>query len=422
MNYKKTTLKNGLRIITIPAKGNPAVTVMVIAEAGSKYEKKSESGLSHFIEHMCFKGTPKRPSSSVVNKELDAMGAMSNAMTSEEYTGYYAKAEKKHWKKILDVISDIYLHPNFPKSDLEKERGVILQEISMYEDQPQDKVAVLFQHLLYGDTPVGRFIAGTKESVSKLKHKNFIDYHHRHYVAEGTIVIVSGDVSETEVKREVDRLFKDIKKTKKPGKVRVVEKQTKPALVVHKKKTDQTHMVLGVRAYKASDPREPVLALLSGVLGSGMSSRLWHTLREELGACYYVYSSFNDFTDHGYFYISTGIESKRAVEITKAILSECKKLTQELVTPEELQKAKDYLVGHMYLKLETTNALAMFYAGQEILRRRMKLPEKLEEEIRAVTAKDIKRVAQHIFQNKNLNLAVVGDVDDEAELKKALTF
>lgn len=422
MNFKKTTLPNGLRIITVPTKGNPAVTVMVMAEVGSKYETKAENGLSHFIEHMCFKGTKKRPSSTIVNKELDAMGAMSNAMTSEEYTGYYAKAEKKHWKKILDVLSDIYLHPVFPKNDLEKERGVILQEISMYEDQPQDKVAVLFQKLLYGDTPVGRWIAGTKESVSNMKYKNFIDYHSKHYVADGTIVVVSGDVNEKEVIREVNQLFKDIQKKKRPGKVKVIDRQTKPAILIHQKKTDQTHMVLGLRAYKAKDKRNVVLEVLTGVLGRGMSSRLWHKMREELGACYYVHTGTNDFTDHGYLYIATGIESKRVVEIVKVLMSECKKLTKELVHPSELQKAKDFLVGHMYLRLETTNALAMFYASQEILKGKMDLPSKMEQEIRQVTAKDIMRVAKEIFRDEKLNLAIVGDIANEKEVKKVLTF
>jgi len=422
MKYKKITLPNGLRIITIPTKGNPAATVMVMTETGSKYETKAENGLSHFIEHMCFKGTPKRPSSAIVNKELDAMGAMSNAMTSEEYTGYYAKAEKKHWKQILDVISDMYLHPNFPEKDLETERGVILQEISMYEDLPQEKVGLFLQSLLYGDTPVGRWIAGTKESVSKLKHKSFIEYHKKHYVAEGTIVVVSGDINELEIKKEVQKLFKDISIKKKPGKEKVVEKQTEPKMALASKKTDQTHIVLGVRTYPAKDKRQTTMDVLAGVLGGGMSSRLFHKLRDEMGACYYVHAGTNDFTDHGYFYIATGIENQRAEEVINVLLSECRRLKTELVSPEELKKVKDLLVGRMYLRLETTNALAMFYAGQEVLKGKMEFPNQIEKEIRAVTDKDIQKVAKEIFQNKNLNLALVGDIKNGAGLKRVLKF
>jgi len=422
MQHKKITLPNGLRIITVPVKGNPAATVMVMTETGSKYETKAENGLSHFIEHMCFKGTKKRPSASVVHRELDALGAVSNAMTSEEYTGYYAKAEKKHWKKLLDVISDIYLHPNFPKDDLEKERGVIIQEISMYEDQPQDKVGVLFQGLLYGDTPVGRFIAGTKENVSKLKHKSFVEYHKKHYVAEGTIVVVSGDINEAEVKKEVQKLFKDIQTKRKPSKARVVEKQTRPQALIHQRKTDQTHMIMGMRTYKSNDKRQPTLRVLSGVLGAGMSSRLWHKLREELGACYYVYTGINDFTDHGYFHISTGIENRRAKEILEVLLSECRRLIEEPVSEEELKKTKDFLIGHMYLRLETTNAQAMFYVSQEVLKDSIKSPDQIEQEIRAVTARDIMKVAKEIFRNDKLNLAVVGDIKDPSGLKRVLKF
>jgi predicted Zn-dependent peptidase len=422
MKYKKTILPNGLRIITVPTKGNPSATVLVMAEVGSKYETKSESGLSHFIEHMAFKGTKKRPSSIIVNKELDSLGASSNAMTSEEYTGYYAKSEKKNWKKLLDVLSDIYIHPNYPEAELEKERGVITQEISMYEDLPQYKVGILFHSLLYGDTPTGRFVAGTKESVAKLKHQNFIEYHKNHYVAGKTAVIVSGDISEAEIIKEVKRLFNDIPTTKKLGKEKVIEKQTKPEIKIINKKSDQTHMILGVRTFGTKDKRNPTLDVLSGVLGAGMSSRLWHKLREELAACYYVNAGADEFTDHGYFAISTGVENSRVAEITKVLLDECKKLTTELVTQEELKRVKDYLVGQMYLKLETTNSLAMFYGFQEIMKGKSETPMQIEKEIRAVSPKGIMKLAKEIFQNKNLNLAVVGDIKDEKSLKKVLLW
>ncbi len=420
MKYKKTTLPNGLCIITVPTKGNPSATVMVMTKTGSKYETKAENGLSHFIEHMCFKGTPKRPSSIIVNKEFDSLGAVSNAMTGEEYTIYYAKAEKKHWKKLLDILSDMYLHPNFPKTDLEKERGVIVQEISMYEDLPHQKVATLFDSLMYGDTPAGRWIAGTKESVLKMKHQSFVDYHKKHYVAGGTVIVVSGDIGESEIKKEVQRLFQDISTKKKPSKEKVVEKQSTPQIKVLSKKTDQTHMVLGFRTYGAKDKRQIILSVMSGVLGGGMSARLWHKLREELGACYYVFTRANALTDHGQFTISTGVENNRAEEIVKVLLSECKRLTTELVNEAELRKTKDFIIGHLYMGLETTDSLAMFYADQETAKSKSETPFEIEKEIRAVTPKQIMKVAKEIFQNKNLNLAVVGDIKNEKNLKKVL--
>jgi secreted Zn-dependent insulinase-like peptidase len=225
-------------------------------------------------------------------------------------------------------------------------------------------------------------------------------------------------VSESEVKKEVEKLFKDIQTRKKPGKEKVVEKQTAPKMLVNQKKTDQTHMILGVRTYSAKDKRQTVMDVLAGVLGGGMSSRLFHKLREEMGACYYVHAGSSDLTDHGYFYIATGIENRRIEEVTKVLLSECSKLTKELVSSEELKKVKDYMIGRMYLALETTNALAMFYVGQEVLKGKMEFPSQIEKEIRTVTAKDIQKVAKEIFQNKNLNLAVVGNIKDEKNLKR----
>lgn len=422
MTYNKITLPNGLRIITVPTKGNPAATVLVMAETGSDYETKSENGLSHFLEHMCFKGTEKRANSLEINREFDSLGAGSNAVTNTEYTGYYAKAERKQWKKLLDIISDIYLNSTFPEKEFEKERGVIIQEINMYEDLPRSKVATLFPKLLYGDTPAGRSILGPKENIEKLPRESFIEYKKKHYVAEGTIVVVAGDIKETEIKKEVERLFKDISTGKKHKKEKVKEYQETPALLLETKKTDQTHMVLGVRAYNANDKRLATLSVLSGILGGGMSSRLWHKLREELGVCYYVRVDVDDYTDHGYFAVSTGVDTKRIQEVTKVILEECKRLTQELVSEEELQKTKDYLVGNFYLSLETTDALAFFYASQEILKRKIETPEEIEKKLRSVTAKDVMKVAKDIFKNEKLNLAIVGDIQDKTKIKKVLSF
>lgn len=422
MNYKKTTLPNGLRIITISTKGNPAATVMVMAETGSNYESKAENGLSHFLEHMLFKGTPTRPTALHINRELDGLGARSNAMTMDEATSYYAKAEKKKWKQVLAVVSDMYLHPTLPPEELEKERGVIVQEINMYEDNPQAKVARVFPSLLYGDTPAGRTILGPKENIESLPREAFVDYHKRHYVASKTIVVVSGDVKESEVKKEVEKLFKDIPTGKFLKKEKVIEKQDKPALHIELKKTDQVHFVLGVRAYPAKDKRIPALSVLSGLLGSGFSSRLWHKLREEMGVCYYVFTEIEDYTDHGVFSISAGVDTKRAPEVIKVILEECGRLINEPVSDTELQKTKDYLVGNMYLGLETTNTLASFYAFQEIAKGELQTPEEVEREIRSVTAKDVQKVAKDLFKNEKLNLAIIGNIEDKKALTKVLSF
>ncbi|NCN08072.1 insulinase family protein [Candidatus Parcubacteria bacterium] len=422
MNFKKSTLPNGLRVITAEVKDSPTVTVSVAVETGSNYESESENGISHFLEHMCFKGTTKRPGSRIVSHELDALGAENNAFTSNELTLYYAKVAKKHFHKAFEIVSDLYLNPLLPKEDLERERGVILEELSMYEDIPQYKVQEVLAKLVYGDTPAGRSILGPRENIKRFNRDDFVKYRNKHYVAPKTIVIVSGNVEHKDVLKKVKTYFKDIPVSKKVSKQKVIDKQSSPQILIHKKKTDQTHMVLACRAYKANDKRSLALILLVEVLGKGMSSRLFTKLREEMGACYYVKSSYDHYTDHGLFTISTGVNISRTKEVLKVLLEECNKLANTLVSEEELNKAKEHFAGHLYMGLETNDALAGFYVEQEVVTGELKKPVDIEKSIRNITAKDIQKVAKDIFKNNKLNLAVVGDIKNEAELKKILSF
>lgn len=418
MKSKKTTLPNGLRIITVPMKDNPAVMVLVMVETGSNYEAKTENGLSHFLEHMCFKGTTKRPGVNDVVKALDNLGAQNNAFTSNEFTGYYAKAAKKHFFKLFEIISDLYLNPLLPSKDIEKERGVILEEINMYEDLPQRKVGHVLSELMYGDTPAGRSTLGLPENIKKFRRQDFVNYRTKHYVASKTIVVVAGDLGEQTVLKEVKKYFKGISTGKKISKLAVREKQKTPGLIIHQKKTDQTHMIMAFRAYNAKDKRIPALILLAEILGQGMSSRLFNRLRDEMGVCYYVRAEQDAGTDHGVFAISAGVNVSRVKEVTGVLLEECNKLSKTPVPDEELQKAKEHYVGHLYLNLETADAIAEFYANQEITMGKLKNPQELENIIRKVTAKDIMKVAKDIFRNDNLNWAIVGNVVDKKQLKK----
>jgi len=395
---------------------------MVLVETGSNYETKSENGLSHFLEHMCFKGTKKRPKSIDISRELDSLGAENNAFTSREMTGYYAKGEKKHFRKLLDVISDMYLSPTLPKEDLEKERGVILQEISMYEDLPKRKVWDELWTLLYGETPAGRPIIGPVKNIKKFSRSDFVNYRRRHYIAEKTIIIVAGDVNARKAVAEVKKYFKTIPRGKKIQKPKVAATQKAPALRVHKKSTDQTHMIMAFRAFGAGDKKMGALYILSEVLGQGMSSRLWQKMREELGACYYIGAHANNYSDYGILSIAIGIESHRAVEVTSALLEECHKLRDTLVPESELEKAKEHFLGHLYMGLETTDSLADFYGDQEISAKKLKTPSEIEKEIRKLTAEDIRRMAREVFRDEKLNLAIVGDISDSKGIKKTLTL
>ncbi len=422
MNFKKKTLKNGLRIIIVPIKDAPSVTVMSMIEAGSEYESKDKNGISHFLEHMFFKGTKKRPKSIDISKEFDGMGSQHNAFTSNEVTAYYAKAATKHFEKILDIISDMYLNPTFPEAEMEKEKGVIIEEINMYEDLPQAVVQELFQKLLYGDTPQGWSVAGPKENIRKMKREDFINYTEAHYVAEKTLVVVAGDVDPKMTFKKIESTFKNIHSGKVIRKSKFIESQNKPELEIKNKGTDQAHLVIGVRAFDLYDKRGPALKVLSTLLGNGMSSRLWQKMREELGICYYVGSSINDLTDHGNFTISAGVDNSRINIAVEGILGELKKMKDEKVPEAELKKAKDYLIGRMYLGLESSNSLANFYGFQEIMREKIKTPKEMEKEIEAVTAEAVQKLAQQIFINKNLNMALVGNVKDSKSLQKILHF
>lgn len=422
MNFKKTTFPNGLRVITVPVKDNPAAMVLVVVETGSNYESKSENGLSHFLEHMCFKGTANRPKVADIARELDGLGAQNNAFTSNELTGYYAKAAKKHFPKLFEIVADLYLNPTLPAEDLEKERGVILEEISMYEDLPQRRVGYVLAELMYGDTPAGRSTLGSRENIKKFRRQDFVDYRNKHYVASKTIVIVAGDVSEQAVLKEAKKNFKNISTAKKISKLRVREKQKTPELLIHRKQTDQTHMIMAFRAYGAKDKRIPALILLAEILGQEMSSRLFSKLRDEMGACYYVRAEHDAGTDHGIFAISAGINVSRVREVTKVLLEECDKLSKIPVSNKELQKAKEHYVGHLYLNLETTDSIAEFYAHQEITTGKLKNPQELEATVRQVTAEDIVKVAGEIFRNDKLNLAIVGDIIDQGAIKKVLSL
>ena len=422
MKYTKTKLKNGLRVITVPMKDNPTVTVLVLVETGSKYETKAKNGISHFLEHMCFKGTTMRPSAHAISAELDGLGSQYNAFTGQEYTGYYAKSDAKHFTKIFDVVSDIYLNSTFPEAEMQKEKGVIVEEINMYEDMPHRHVQDLFMELLYGNQPAGWCIAGSRENVRAMKREDFVAYKKAHYVPKATTVIVAGKVKDAEVKKEIARVFGAIKSSAKSTKIKTKDTQTKPAVLIGHKKTDQTHLVLGVRSFDTYDKRNTALMVLGTILGGGMSSRLFIKLREELGVAYYVRAGNDTYTDHGVFQISAGVSNDRVQEVLKEILLECKKMRTTPVSKEELVKAKEYLVGNMKLELESSDAWSNFYGGQEVLRKKIKTPEEIERRIRAVTVQDIQKIAREIFVDKNLNLALIGPFESKLEFAKNLKF
>ncbi len=420
-HFKRKVFPNGLRTILVPIKDASTVTVLVLVETGSKYEVKEKNGISHFLEHMCFKGTTNQVGREMM-RELDGLGAETNAFTWLEYTGYYTKGQPRHLQRMLEIVSDIYQHPSFPSEEMEKEKGVIIGEINMYEDMPTSKVHDEFLNLLYDNQPAGWTVLGPKEVIQSMKREDFVAYHKKHYVAEATTVVIAGNLDDKKTLKLVEHSFKGIPKSKKGGKKTTRDTQKGPAVRVAYKKTDQTHIILGVRGLHTHHKDMPAAALLASVLGAGMSSRLFERLREEMGAGYYVAASHEAFTDHGIFSVRTGVDEKRVGEVVEAIIEEINKLKAKPINDRELEKNKEYLSGRMKMGIESSDEIAEWYGFQEILRKNLRTPADVEKLIRKVTAKDLQKLAQKIFIDKNLNLAIVGPFKDGEAFKKILKF
>jgi len=410
--FNKKILKNGLRIITAPMAGTKTATVLIAVAAGSKYETKQNNGISHFLEHMFFKGTRKRPSTLAIAEELDKVGGAYNAFTSEEHTGYWAKVDYKHLDLALDVVSDIFLNSKLEEKEIEREKGVITEEINMYQDTPMHYVGILFNKLLYKDQPAGFMIAGIKENIIKFQRKDFLQYLQNHYTAQNTVICLAGNID-----NNIEKYFKNIKTGRARPKIKVQEKQTKPETLIFHKDTDQTHLCLGVRGYNLFNPDKYVLSVLGILLGGMMSSRLWIAVREREGLAYYVHTDIENQTDTGYLVTQAGVEHNKAEKAIKLILKEYQRIKDENISQKELQKVKDCIKGRMMLELESSDSMASFICGQEILKKEILTSEQIFAKIDQVTAEDIQRVAQDIFQNKKLNLAVICPKQVELEPK-----
>lgn len=422
MKFTQKKLKNGIKVMLAPMKDSLSTTVFVMVHTGSKYETKGNNGISHFLEHMCFKGTRKRPTAIDISKALDEIGSQYNAFTSQEFTGYYAKAHPKNIDVLIDVISDIYLNPTFDQKELQKERGVIIEEINMYEDLPHKQVENIFGLAMYGDQPAGWPIWGTKENIKKINARDLEKYWKSHYVASATTVVVSGSFDTKTITRKIQKAFGGISRSAKAKKRKVVEPQNRPKILLKNKKTDQTHVVLGVRSFAGRYKLSPALKVLDAILGGGMSSRLFQKLREEMGVGYYLRTMIDEYTDHGYFSISLGVDSSRFIEVIRAIMHECEQMKIELVSKSELEKAKEYLIGNTILSLESSDSMAEYFAMQDITGEDIVTSDGLIRKIRKVTAEDVRKVAREIFANDRLVLGAVGPVKESESLKKTFRF
>ncbi|RJQ34824.1 insulinase family protein [Candidatus Parcubacteria bacterium] len=421
MEYNIHTLKNGLRVVLVPMSGTKTATVMVMTGTGSRYEDKGENGLAHFLEHMFFKGTKKRPNAKAISEELDGVGSVYNAFTAKERTAYYAKVSSQFLDTALDVISDIFLNSMLPEKEIQKERGAVIQEIDMYEDMPMRTVDNVFDELMFGkEHPLGRTILGPKENIRKFKRKDFAAYLKRNYTPLNTIVSVAGSFDEEKVLENIRGRFESVKHGNPPNFIPFSPAQDAPRIAIKEKKTDQTNFILGVPAYPYLHKDEFALAVLSTILGSGMSSRLFLEVREKRGLAYSIHAWIDRYPDTGYFAVQAGVEHGKLEKAVETILAELRKIKRVKVSAAELKKAKSFIKGNMTLALETSDEIANHAASTMINIGRVRPLEEILAGIDAVSAADVQRVAKDIFKTNSLNLAIIGPHLHRKELQSLL--
>lgn len=413
MDFQKTVLQNGLTLITVPMPSFESSTVLVGVGAGSRYETKKNNGISHFLEHMAFKGTKKRPSALDISTLIDGIGGEFNAFTGKETTAYYVKSAANHVELCLDVLSDMLINSKLEKAEIEKEKGVILEEINLYEDTPSRKIGDIYESLLYGDTPMGWDIAGEKDIIKKITRDDFLSYMGSLYSPSNITVVVAGGVDPQKIKDLTEKYFGAMMPFNTLRYTKVVENQKKPAILVRQKQTEQVHIALGVRTVPLSHPDHYPLAVLASILGGGMSSRLFHEVREKRGLAYYVRTSSDHFVDAGTLASTAGLDPKRVSEGVSVIVEEYGKITRSAgsgqVTDAELKKAKEYIKGHFVLELEDSRSVSSFYAQEAILEKRIKNPDEIMAEIEKVTKEDVQKAAKKYIKESTLNLAVIGN-------------
>ena len=409
------TLKNGLRMLLIDTESFPTVTALVMVGAGSRYERKDNNGIAHFFEHMAFKGSKKYKTSFEISSAIEGIGGLFNAFTSKDHTGYWIKATNEHTNTLLDVLSDMILYPLLEKEEIEREKGVIVEEINMYEDMPARKVSDIFEEVIYKGTPLGMDIAGTKETVTAFNRKTFTDYITELYHPNNAVIVIAGGLQGKDYLPEIEKKFGSWKNKK----ALVVETykgvQKKPILHIHYKKTEQVHICVGFKTFSFTDERKYALQVLAAVLGGGMSSRLFMQVRERRGLCYYISTGRELYKDTGSIVTQAGIrnDKKKIQEAIDVILEEHMKIVKGEVTDNEIEKAKELLKGRYLLSLEDSMNIATIFGTKYILEREIADPKKVLEKLKKVGKKEIIAVAKDIFKEDRLTCAIIGPLDQE---------
>jgi predicted Zn-dependent peptidase len=419
--FERTTLDNGLRLLTASMPQVASTTCFVFYAAGSRYETPETNGIAHFAEHMFFKGTDRRPTARDIGVTIDGIGGEFNAFTGKEYTGYYVKCASEHRGIALDVLSDMLRHSKFDEEEIEREKGVIVEEMNMYFDTPRDFIGGVYDDLLYGDQPLGWDIIGRKETVRGATRQTFFDYIDRWYKPSRMVVGIAGRL-DGDIRAEVERLLGDLEPGE-PGPRPALEPLPNgngPHVKLHTKQSDQAHLVLGVPSRPLDHPDRYNLQVLATLLGGGMSSRLFTEVRERRGLAYYVYAINHSYTDAGSLHSQAGVDIQRIDEAVETIAAELRRIVDEPVPADEIEKAKNFAKGRFVLQLENPQGLILFGLRREVLEGKAVEPDEVLAAIDRVTADDVQRVAQEVLGSNPLRLAVIGPFDDPTRFEKLL--
>lgn len=418
--YTKQTLKNGLTILKVPVKGAKSVLVDVFVKTGSRHEKPEINGISHFLEHLFFKGSKAYPTARDLSHALDAIGAEYNANTGKEHTQYYIKGAKKHFKFIFEVLTDMLQRPIFADEEIQREKGVIIEEINMYEDTPMRHVEDVLEEIMWPDQPLGRNIAGTPGVIRKITRKNITDYVGTFYQPSNMILAIAGNFLDKLVDDLVKSNWGKTKNQNFPKWTGAKNDQQGSRFRLEHRKTEQCHLALGFRSYDHNHSLYAPQIVLATILGGGMSSRLFTEIRERRGLAYYVRASTSPYQDTGNFVIQAGVRRNALLESLELIRKELLLVKNEEVESRELLKAKEYLKGTLTLSLEATESLLGWYLEQVAFRNKTLGPEQVFDLVDKVTARDVRQVAVEIFQNNRMNLAVIGEGREKAKISNLL--
>lgn len=417
--YQKTTLDNGLRVITETMPHTRSVSICIFIGAGSRYEAEPQSGVSHFIEHLMFKGTPNRATAREISMAIEGVGGTINAGTDKELTIYWCKTAQQHFSLALDVLSDMLLHSKFAPDDIESERQVIIEEIHMGKDSPSQQVNMLIDELLWPGHPLGRDVAGDKDSVAGISREMMLNYLSQQYLPGNTVVSVAGALKHRQIVNAVNRALGGWSDEQPHPTYSPYQKQKFPRLKIECKDTEQAHLCLGLGGLPLLHPQRFTLDLLNVILGEGMSSRLFTEIRDRLGLAYSIHSYVDHFLDTGAMTVYAGVEPKNLPVATKAILEQLS-LLKEPIPETELTKARELAKGRLLLRMEDSRNVAGWMGGQEILTGRILSVDQVTSIINDITADEIRRLAKKLLVASQLRLAVVGPVAEDEPLDKLL--